>query len=247
MKSGLLDGAEGNLANDLLDQQLSVQMSGLPGGLFGSHPAPALRQMGAAAPRPSWCPSTLSLDSGAAQGQHPPQHQPPPLGAGRLRAPPPRRRAERVAGQWHPRQLHAGARPARRLAGARAESARTAALPNPVRHQGRQGLDGKVAEVTTTEYVNGVPRKDTAKFRAYDSYRTRSGTTPPDHEARAAKGARQDPFGRGLCGGSCKGRLRHRPAIRQQAQPRHPGTHGIVPRSPLLARARHTGLTRGRS
>jgi peptidoglycan hydrolase FlgJ len=29
---------------------------------------------------------------------------------------------------------------------------------------------GKVAEVTTTEYVNGVPRKVTAKFRAYDSY-----------------------------------------------------------------------------
>ncbi|MBT9551804.1 MAG: flagellar assembly peptidoglycan hydrolase FlgJ [Hydrogenophaga sp.] len=29
---------------------------------------------------------------------------------------------------------------------------------------------GKVAEVTTTEYVNGVPRKTVAKFRAYDSY-----------------------------------------------------------------------------
>ncbi|WP_066154781.1 flagellar assembly peptidoglycan hydrolase FlgJ [Hydrogenophaga pseudoflava] len=29
---------------------------------------------------------------------------------------------------------------------------------------------GKVAEVTTTEYVDGVPRKTTARFRAYDSY-----------------------------------------------------------------------------
>lgn len=29
---------------------------------------------------------------------------------------------------------------------------------------------GKVAEVTTTEYYNGVPRKVTAKFRAYESY-----------------------------------------------------------------------------
>lgn len=28
---------------------------------------------------------------------------------------------------------------------------------------------GKVAEVTTTEYINGEPRKVTAKFRAYDS------------------------------------------------------------------------------
>ncbi|MES2886577.1 MAG: flagellar assembly peptidoglycan hydrolase FlgJ [Pseudomonadota bacterium] len=29
---------------------------------------------------------------------------------------------------------------------------------------------GKVAEVTTTEYINGQPRKVVAKFRAYDSY-----------------------------------------------------------------------------
>ena len=29
---------------------------------------------------------------------------------------------------------------------------------------------GTVAEVVTTEYVNGVPRKGVAKFRAYDSY-----------------------------------------------------------------------------
>lgn len=29
---------------------------------------------------------------------------------------------------------------------------------------------GKVAEVTTTEYIGGVPRKVTARFRAYDSY-----------------------------------------------------------------------------
>ena len=29
---------------------------------------------------------------------------------------------------------------------------------------------GKVAEITTTEYVDGIPRKVKAKFRAYDSY-----------------------------------------------------------------------------
>jgi flagellar protein FlgJ len=32
------------------------------------------------------------------------------------------------------------------------------------------GWTGKVAEVTTTEYVNGVAKKTVAKFRAYDSY-----------------------------------------------------------------------------
>ena len=33
-----------------------------------------------------------------------------------------------------------------------------------------KGWTGKVAEVTTTEYIDGVARKVTAKFRAYDSY-----------------------------------------------------------------------------
>ncbi|KAF5291689.1 hypothetical protein FQR65_LT20432 [Abscondita terminalis] len=33
-----------------------------------------------------------------------------------------------------------------------------------------KGWTGKVAEVTTTEYINGTPRKVTARFRAYDSY-----------------------------------------------------------------------------
>ena len=32
------------------------------------------------------------------------------------------------------------------------------------------GWTGKVAEITTTEYVGGEARKVTAKFRAYDSY-----------------------------------------------------------------------------
>jgi flagellar protein FlgJ len=32
------------------------------------------------------------------------------------------------------------------------------------------GWTGKTAEVTTTEYVNGVAQKKVARFRAYDSY-----------------------------------------------------------------------------
>ena len=32
------------------------------------------------------------------------------------------------------------------------------------------GWTGKVAEITTTEYINGEPKKVTAKFRAYNSY-----------------------------------------------------------------------------
>lgn len=32
------------------------------------------------------------------------------------------------------------------------------------------GWTGKVAEITTTEFVNGAAKKTVAKFRAYDSY-----------------------------------------------------------------------------
>jgi flagellar protein FlgJ len=32
------------------------------------------------------------------------------------------------------------------------------------------GWTGKVADVTTTEFVNGAPQKRVARFRAYDSY-----------------------------------------------------------------------------
>ena len=48
MKSGLMDGAQGDLGTDLLDQQLAVQMSGLPGGLSDAIQRQLTAQMGAA-------------------------------------------------------------------------------------------------------------------------------------------------------------------------------------------------------
>ena len=48
MKSGLLDNAQGDLGTDLLDQQLSVQMSGLQGGLSEAIARQISRQMGGA-------------------------------------------------------------------------------------------------------------------------------------------------------------------------------------------------------
>ena len=46
LKSGMLEGAQGNLGNDLLDQQLSVQMAGLPGGLSEAIERQLAKQMG---------------------------------------------------------------------------------------------------------------------------------------------------------------------------------------------------------
>jgi hypothetical protein len=58
MKSGLLDSAQGDLGTDMLDQQLSVQMSGQPGGCPSHRASWRSHGRGRAA---SPLPSTLSL------------------------------------------------------------------------------------------------------------------------------------------------------------------------------------------
>ena len=172
MKSGLLDGAEGNLANDLYDQQLSVQMSGLPGGLTEAIQRQLTRQMGGSEAELS-IPSTLSLDTSALRRTASTKNSttPSPKGLDAF-VQHHRATAERVAqdsgipasfmlGQaghetgWGKGEIrHKDGSAAYNLFGIKAGKSWT----------------GKVAEVTTTEYINGVARKVTAKFRAYDSY-----------------------------------------------------------------------------
>ena len=74
-------------------------------------------------------------------------------------------RRERHSGHFHAR---AGG-PRVGLGAARAAPRRRHADAQPVRHQGRRGWKGAVAEVTTTEYVNGEPRRLVQRFRAYAS------------------------------------------------------------------------------
>ena len=186
MKSGLLDGASGNLATDMLDQQLSVQMAGQPGGLSEAIQRQLARQMGAAggegeddgADVQLSVPSTLSLDlsplrrnsvaptrpaatstAAAPQGldafvQH---HSASAQQVARESGIP----AAFMLGQaghetgWGRGEIrHKDGSPAYNLFGIKAG----------------KGWTGKVAEITTTEYINGKAQKVTAKFRAYDSY-----------------------------------------------------------------------------
>ena len=60
MKSGLMEGEQANLGQDMLDQQLSISMSGLQGGLSEAIARQLSRQMGGADTSFS-VPSTLSL------------------------------------------------------------------------------------------------------------------------------------------------------------------------------------------
>lgn len=172
MKSGLLDNPGSDLGADLLDQQFAVQISGQPGGLSDLIAAQLARQMGVTLPEqatPTQPLSALQRSSSVAayrsNATHPSVDQ-SGFVARHTEA------AQRIAqetgipasyliGQaghetgWgqHEIKLRGGA-PSHNLFGIKADAS----------------WRGKVAEVTTTEYVGGVPHKTTAKFRAYDSY-----------------------------------------------------------------------------
>lgn len=182
MKSGMLDSAQENLGTDMLDQQFSVQMSGKPGGLSDLIAKQLSRQMGVPETPAFETPSTLSLGnrlSGVLPGKL--QAPPAPIGSGV----PVKTTASQAAF-------------VQRLQGAAAKVEQQSGIPASYmlgqaghetgwgKHEIKNangtpsynlfgikagpGWTGKVATVTTTEYVNGEARKTTAKFRAYDNY-----------------------------------------------------------------------------
>lgn len=171
MDSGLLDGGSGGeMATGMLDQQLALQMSGLRGGLSDAIARQLERQMGLT---PGPMPSARSANN-----------SPPPLDRP---AGAPTRIPERGAAAFveqHSRAAEAAEDatgiPARFMIGQAAHESGWGR--REIRHadgtpshnlfgiKAGGSWNGPVAEVTTTEYVDGQPRKMTAKFRAYASY-----------------------------------------------------------------------------
>jgi len=198
-KSGMLDNPGSDLGTDLLDQQFAVQMSGQPGGLSVMIEAQLKRQMGldkgagevampktdatsalSATPLRS---SSSAISASAPTSTANPLNSPNPARAVNKAVRPPTtsqadfvRKHSDVASKvekssgipasymmgqaghetgWGKFEIkHKGGAPSFNLFGIKAGTNWT----------------GKVAEVTTTEYVNGVAEKKVAKFRAYDSY-----------------------------------------------------------------------------
>lgn len=198
MKSGLLDNESSKLADSMMDQQLSVSMSGMPGGLTDAITAQIARSMGldpddsgtsAAAAlggmeRSFSIPSTVSFAGRSAR--YPGLSGASPVGGNTAfldaYAPSPQGRDNFV-------QSHSGS--AQRVA--RESGIPASYMLGQAGHEtgwgkseirGDNGTNsfnlfgikatgswsGKVAEITTTEYIDGAPRKVKAKFRAYDSY-----------------------------------------------------------------------------
>jgi flagellar protein FlgJ len=161
-KSGLMDGEGSDLGTDLLDQQFAVQLSGLPGGLSEAIERQLARQMKgteAASPLPeAGEASTVGrVSAGPRQAGFVDQHGAAAAEVARESGIP----ASFMIGQaghetgWGRSEIrHADGSPAFNLFGIKATG----------------NWKGKVAEITTTEYIDGEPRKVTAKFRAYDSY-----------------------------------------------------------------------------
>jgi len=171
MKSGLLDNEQGDLGTDLLDQQYATQMTGLPGGLsemierqLSQKIAPAIDKVttGAAAVG-SAIQSTVDRASSAVQGASSRQQQ----FVARLSG-----AAQQVAQEVGIPASYMLGQAGHETGWGRSEikQADGSNSFNVFGIKAGKGWTGKVAEVTTTEYVNGQAQKVKAKFRAYDSY-----------------------------------------------------------------------------
>jgi flagellar protein FlgJ len=172
MASGMLDNAGTQMGTEMLDTQFANQMTGRPGGLGDVIARQLERQMTGTAPALPGQP-VRALPAANAAGA-------PDAGDAAVRVKP---------GQEDFLRLHQGAASA-----AEAQTGIPAAFMVAQaahesgwgRHEIRNddgsssfnlfgikagaGWKGKVAQVTTTEVVDGQPRKVVAKFRAYDSY-----------------------------------------------------------------------------
>lgn len=172
LSSGLLDNEGTQLGTDLLDQQYATRLSGLPGGLSDMIARQLERQMGMApGPIPSRdsanpVPAPLKADGDPAAAVQLPQKAAAAFISQHTQA---ARQAQERTGipaefmisqaaletGWGRREIrHPDGSSAHNLFGIKAS-------PN---------WKGAVAEVTTTEYVNGQAQKVTARFRAYASY-----------------------------------------------------------------------------
>ncbi len=178
MKSGMLDNAGSDLGTDLLDQQFAVQMSGQPGGLSDLIATQLTRQMGL----PTDAAPGLPKASAPADSTH----NLGPIGPiGPISKTSKAPTAAQIA---FVNKLSDAAAKAEQATGIPAgymigqAGHETAWGQHEIRNKGgtpsfnvfgikaTPGWTGKVAEVTTTEYKNGVAEKSVAKFRSYGSY-----------------------------------------------------------------------------
>ena len=193
VKSGMLDSPAGDLGSDMLDQQLSLAMSGQPGGLSEAIERQLSRQVvrpdgttvGGAGGKITLAPplTNFKTPATATQTSFVQQHNEVATKVEQASGIP----ASFMLGQaghetgWGKSEIR---------------KADGSSSFNLFGIKAGKGWTGKVAEITTTEYIDGEPKKVTAKFRAYNSfeesfrdYARLIGESPRYAQARAQTGS----------------------------------------------------------
>ncbi|WP_119155583.1 flagellar assembly peptidoglycan hydrolase FlgJ [Caldimonas tepidiphila] len=167
IKSGMLDNAGSDLGSEMLDTQWASQLSGRPGGLADLIARQLSRNLGEAAPQQT----TAAL---------PPRFRELPRDIAAPRAP--GAQGDFLRQHWSAAKVaeqETGIPAQFVLAQAAHESgwgrreirnADGSTSHNVFGIKAGSSWSGRVAEVTTTEYIGGQPRRMVQKFRAYDSY-----------------------------------------------------------------------------
>jgi flagellar protein FlgJ len=156
MASGMLDNETSKLGTEMLDSQFATKMTGLPGGLSEIIARQLERQMSGAQPAIPAAAASPAKTSGSA-AEFVQQHSGAAQAAERHTGIPAAFMVAQAAHEsgWGRREIrNADGSSSHNLFGIKAGA----------------NWKGPVAEVTTTEYVNGQAKKVTAKFRAYGSH-----------------------------------------------------------------------------
>ncbi len=168
MDSGMLDNNATEMGTGMLDQQMSTQLSGMPGGLSDMILKQLERQIGQVVNTSNGQAKAIGNSQTAVQAD-----------PSKTKLTPSEQFIKRHLSDAQAAEASSGIPAGHILGQAALESGwgkreiRTADGSNSHNLFGiKAGANwkGKVAEVTTTEYVGGVAHKVTAKFRAYDSY-----------------------------------------------------------------------------
>jgi len=166
MATGMLDNAGTQMGTEMLDTQFANKMTGLPGGLGDVIAKQLERQMTGSAPNAALAPMRASSAASAssAYGKTKPTqeeflrtHETSARAAEEQTGIPATFMVAQAAHEsgWGKREIrNADGSSSHNLFGIKAGP----------------GWTGKVAQVTTTEVIDGQPRKVVAKFRSYASY-----------------------------------------------------------------------------
>ncbi|WP_418316577.1 flagellar assembly peptidoglycan hydrolase FlgJ [Piscinibacter sakaiensis] len=175
LATGMLDNDASRMGTEMLDQQFATQMTGMPGGLAAAIARQLERQMGGGTAQPTEPPNgklagssdiatpeeiaraAAAAGTGTKQADFVSQHNDAAEAAEAATGIPASFMVAQAAHEsgWGKREIrNADGSTSFNVFGIKAGGSWT----------------GKTAEVMTTEYVNGRPRKQVASFRSYNSY-----------------------------------------------------------------------------